>query len=65
MSNMGGEGMQSEEKHDLRYKSIRELVWGLGFLVLGSESDGFLAIVCLVLGIFALISHLNYNWKLR
>ncbi len=57
--------LQSEEKHDLRYKSIRELVWGFGFFILGGlGGDGFITGLAFVLGTISFCFHLYYNWKL-
>jgi len=61
--------LQSEEKHDLRYKANRELIWGIGLLLMSSQvgiaDEGTWLTV--LLGLFGMISlgqSLYYNWKL-
>ncbi len=47
--------LQTEEKHDIQYKANRELIWGVGFLVLANVSSGDTWIL-ITMGVFGLIS---------
>ncbi len=62
--------LQTDEKRDIQYKANRELIWGLGLLLMSHQvafSDGetWLTVILGIFGLFSLITSLYYDWKLR
>jgi len=62
--------LQSEEKYELRYKANRELIWAMGFLIMGNQvgiSGGEDWIVLLLggFGIISLVMAVYFDWRLR
>jgi len=61
---MSDHNLQTEEKHHLRYKANRELIWGFGFFILGMLGSGFISMVCFVLGTISMGLSVYYDWEL-
>lgn len=58
--------LQSDEKRDIQYKANRELIWGIGLLIMAGQLDaGWLAWGMSLLGMISISLSFFYDWKLR
>ncbi len=62
--------LQTDEKRDIQYKANRELIWGIGLLLMSSQvglsgEEGWLMGMLGVLGMISLGMSVYYNWKLN
>jgi len=58
--------LQTDEKRDLQYKANRELIWGLGLLLMSNQLDeGWLATAMGVVGLISIGLSVFYEWRQR
>ncbi|KKL95681.1 hypothetical protein LCGC14_1852130 [marine sediment metagenome] len=61
--------LQTDEKRDLQYKANRELIWGIGLLLMGNQvafsvGETWITTMLGILGVISLGMSLYYNWKI-
>ena len=61
--------LHTDEKRDIQYKANRELIWGIGLLLMSNQvgisgGESLLTGMLGIIGVISLGMSLYYNWKL-